>query len=272
MAITERLSQAVEKAWRIEQLEEANHAYTQMLGFVSHELKSPVASMVTDAQHPRAGLPRRPHARADAPSSRAWPARASTCSTSCASTSTSRASRAASSSCDPRRAWTSAKRSSTRPSSSCAPQLEAHGMQLVTELPRRRPARSSAATPRCCASSSSTCSTTRSSTATRAATIRVNGEVTTARQDRPGRCASGSACGTSGPGFSHGAAATSSSAASRASTTRPSRGAAAPGVGLYNAWRIIQLHKGRITADSKHGEWAEFSFEIPACGGLRRSR
>ncbi len=50
MAITERLSQAVEKAWRIEQLEEINHAYTQMLGFVSHELKSPVASMVTDAQ------------------------------------------------------------------------------------------------------------------------------------------------------------------------------------------------------------------------------
>ena len=50
MAITERLSQAVEKAWRIEQLEEANHAYTQMLAFVSHELKSPVASMVTDAQ------------------------------------------------------------------------------------------------------------------------------------------------------------------------------------------------------------------------------
>ena len=50
MAITERLSQAVEKAWRIEQLEEANYAYTQMLGFVSHELKSPVASMVTDAQ------------------------------------------------------------------------------------------------------------------------------------------------------------------------------------------------------------------------------
>jgi len=36
------------------------------------------------------------------------------------------------------------------------------------------------------------------------------------------------------------------------------------GVGLYNAWRIVQLHKGRITADSKHGEWAEFCFEIPA--------
>ena len=50
MAIAERLSQAVEKAWRIEQLEEANRAYLEMLGFVSHELKSPVASMVTDAR------------------------------------------------------------------------------------------------------------------------------------------------------------------------------------------------------------------------------
>ena len=50
MAIAERLSQAVEKAWRIEQLEAANNAYTEMLGFVSHELKSPVASMVTDAE------------------------------------------------------------------------------------------------------------------------------------------------------------------------------------------------------------------------------
>ncbi len=50
MSISERLSQAVEKAWRIEQLEEANRAYLEMLGFVSHELKSPVASMVTDAR------------------------------------------------------------------------------------------------------------------------------------------------------------------------------------------------------------------------------
>jgi signal transduction histidine kinase len=50
MAISERLSQAVEKAWRIEQLEAVNFAYMEMLGFVSHELKNPVASMVTDAK------------------------------------------------------------------------------------------------------------------------------------------------------------------------------------------------------------------------------
>ncbi len=50
LAVAERLSQAVEKARRIEQLADANRAYTEMLGFVSHELKSPVASMAMDAQ------------------------------------------------------------------------------------------------------------------------------------------------------------------------------------------------------------------------------
>jgi len=50
LAIAERLSQAVEKAWRIEQLTAANQAYTEVLGFVSHELKNPVASMITDAR------------------------------------------------------------------------------------------------------------------------------------------------------------------------------------------------------------------------------
>ena len=50
MAISERLSQAVEKAWRIEQLEVANHAYLEMLAFVSHEIKNPIASLVTDTR------------------------------------------------------------------------------------------------------------------------------------------------------------------------------------------------------------------------------
>ncbi len=35
------------------------------------------------------------------------------------------------------------------------------------------------------------------------------------------------------------------------------------GVGLYVTWKIILLHGGRVWADSSHGEWAEFSFEIP---------
>lgn len=35
------------------------------------------------------------------------------------------------------------------------------------------------------------------------------------------------------------------------------------GVGLYTTWKIVQMHKGHIRADSKLGEWAEFSFTIP---------
>lgn len=50
LAMAERLAQSVEKAWRIEQLESANRAYMEMLGFVAHELKSPVASIVTQAR------------------------------------------------------------------------------------------------------------------------------------------------------------------------------------------------------------------------------
>jgi signal transduction histidine kinase len=49
-AIAERLGQAVAKAWRIEQLTKANRAYTEMLGFVSHELKNPVSAMVMLAE------------------------------------------------------------------------------------------------------------------------------------------------------------------------------------------------------------------------------
>jgi len=48
-AVAERLSQAVEKAYRLEELEAANKAYTEMLGFVSHELTAPLASMLMDA-------------------------------------------------------------------------------------------------------------------------------------------------------------------------------------------------------------------------------
>lgn len=50
LVLAERLSQAIEKAFRIEQLTAANTAYFEMLGFVSHELKSPVSSIVMDAK------------------------------------------------------------------------------------------------------------------------------------------------------------------------------------------------------------------------------
>lgn len=49
-AVAERLSQAVEKAYRLDQLQRANRAYTEMLGFVSHELRSPLGSLVMDGK------------------------------------------------------------------------------------------------------------------------------------------------------------------------------------------------------------------------------
>jgi len=48
--IAERLSQAVEKAYRIDQLSAVNRAYMEMLAFAAHELKSPLASLIMDAE------------------------------------------------------------------------------------------------------------------------------------------------------------------------------------------------------------------------------
>jgi hypothetical protein len=49
-AMAERLARAVRAAIQIERLEAANHAYMEMLAFVSHELKNPISSLVTDAR------------------------------------------------------------------------------------------------------------------------------------------------------------------------------------------------------------------------------
>ena len=45
-AIARQLSQIVEKVYRLDQLKAAQDSYAEMLGFISHELKSPLASIV----------------------------------------------------------------------------------------------------------------------------------------------------------------------------------------------------------------------------------
>lgn len=50
LGVSERLAQAVEKAWLVDRLAEANAGYLEMLGFVSHELKAPLASLVMDGE------------------------------------------------------------------------------------------------------------------------------------------------------------------------------------------------------------------------------
>ncbi len=49
LAIAQQLSQTVEKAYRIEQLTQAKRDYLEMLGFVSHELRNPIVSLMSNA-------------------------------------------------------------------------------------------------------------------------------------------------------------------------------------------------------------------------------
>jgi signal transduction histidine kinase len=265
MAITERLSQAVEKAWRIEQLEELNHAYTQMLGFVSHELKSPVASMVTDAQllsqgylgdvsEPQQakleGIIRKGTYLLGLVNEYLDLARVEG-----GELQTDLRSRV-NVSADVIAAAVELVR----------PQIDAHGVSLVSELPEEP-------VPLIC------CDATllrivlvnlldnAVKYGNEGGEIRLSAELTPARRGSSAKLKVG--VWNEGPGFSRAEKNKLFRRFSRLDDTalKTRRGT---GVGLYNAWRIIQLHKGRISADSKHGEWAEFSFEIPAtpdCAG-----
>lgn len=47
LSFRDRLAQAVEKAYQIEKLQASISAYMEMLGFITHELKNPLASIIT---------------------------------------------------------------------------------------------------------------------------------------------------------------------------------------------------------------------------------
>ncbi len=252
MAISERLSQAVEKAWRIEQLEEANHAYLEMLSFVSHELKSPVASMVTDARLVADGYfgPLEDGARdklerltkkgeyllelvreyLDLARVEGNELRAGF------------------------KPNVSLERAVIEPSIELVrPQLEGREMTVTVD---------SSQTPRLLADCDPTL----------LQIVVVNLLTNAAKYGRRGgrvvvRIKSGYgnvsvSVWNEGPGFSANDRARLFRRFSRLKDPEPGahRGT---GLGLYNAWRIIQLHHGRIHARAQPGEWAEFSFELP---------
>jgi len=258
MAITERLSQAVEKAWRIEQLEEANHAYTQMLGFVSHELKSPVASMVTDAQILAEGylgdLTDEQRAKCESMIRKGQYLLG-----------------LVREYLDLARVEGGELKLQTRSQVDVMrevlddavdivrPQADAHGMQLIVCVP------SPALPPVCCDPNLLRIVTVNLldnavKYGNEGGDIRVKAEVFT---DHRGEPRLRIAVWNSGPGFSRDQRDKLFRRFSRLDdpALKSRRGT---GVGLYNSWRIVQLHKGRITAHSEQGEWAEFSFEIPA--------
>ncbi len=49
-AVRMRISQSVEKAWLLHRLQQTNRNYIEMLGFVSHEMKSPLAALVATGE------------------------------------------------------------------------------------------------------------------------------------------------------------------------------------------------------------------------------
>jgi signal transduction histidine kinase len=258
MAITERLSQAVEKAWRIEQLEEANYAYTQMLGFVSHELKSPVASMVTDAQILTQGylgdltteqrtkilsMERKGQyllglvreyldlARVEGGELKL----------------------------EPRPGVDVMKDVVAEAIDLVRPQADARGMQLTSCVP------SPALPPVCCDPTLLRIVTVNLldnavKYGNEGGDIRVKAEVTI--DGKNGERLNVSVW-NAGPGFPAEQRNRLFRRFSRLDdpALKSRRGT---GVGLYNSWRIVQLHKGRMYADSQHGQWAEFGYDIPA--------
>jgi signal transduction histidine kinase len=259
MSISERLSQAVEKAWRIEQLQEANYAYTKMLGFVSHELKSPVASMVTDAQLLAQGylgdLTEAQRAKLDGITRKGQYllglvneyldlARVE----------------GGELQINPRSRVNVNADVVQAAVELVQPQIDAHGVSLVTELPQ-------APVPLICCDAMLlrivlvNLLDNAVKYGNEGGEIRLSAELVPERRGSSARYKVG--VRNEGPGFSTAEKNKLFRRFSRLDdpALKTRRGT---GVGLYNAWRIIQLHKGRITAESRQGEWAAFCFEIPA--------
>ena len=262
MAITERLSQAVEKAWRIEQLEEANNAYSQMLAFVSHELKSPVASMVTDAQllsqgylgevsaEQKAkldGLARKGDyllglvreyldlARVEGPGLALAPQSRVDVVTDVIAMAVDMV----------------------------QPQMQARGMRLVVDAP---PSLAVCCDPTLLRIVMVNLLDNAVKYGDEGGEIRVAAEATAARRGR--RAKLRVSVWNEGPGFAPAQRNKLFRRFSRLNdpALKAQRGT---GVGLYNAWRIVHLHDGDITAESKQGEWAKFCFEIPSQADCR---
>ncbi len=281
MALTERLSQAVEKAWRIEQLTAANRNYLEMLGFVSHELKNPVASMVTDARLLADGYlgPLEDQQKAKL----------------------ERLITKGKYLLDLVREYLDLARvegGELQISLQCAvpfvervvepvldlvaPQIEAAGMSLETVLPAAGPAGAelSAASPASAAGSPSATSTAAPAAApltvdcdpSLLTIVLVNLLSNAIHYGKPGGGLRLSVAHDSGPlrvavwnegpGFARADRGRLFRKFSRLNTPSSDQ-RRGTGLGLYNSWRIIQLHHGHIRADSRPGEWAEFTFEIP---------
>jgi len=260
LAITERLSQAVEKAWRIEQLEELNHAYTQMLGFVSHELKSPVASLVTDAELLAGGYlgdltPEQREKVAGMARKGRYLLGLVQEYLDLALVEGGRLRLVRQPRVDVRSEVVD------EAVALVAPRLEERGMRLevVGEGDER---------PLVCCDPGLLRIVLVNLLDNAVKYGREGGlvRVTTALLGEGGEPRLRVSVWNEGPGFGPSARARLFRRFSRLDEPEL-KARKGTGLGLYNAWRIITMHRGRIWADSRKGEWAEFTFEIPGAAG-----
>jgi len=255
LAVSERLAQAVDKAWHIRQLELANAAYMEMLGFVAHELKSPVASMVLDAQTMLDGylgdLDDAQKKRLEKMTAkgeyllglvREY--------------------------MDLARLESGDLAASMRPDVDMTaliqesldiiePQLAERRMTVVTEYPEDPAARKVVCDPDLMRIVTVNLIGNAVKYGFEEGKIRIRVEVDGGLMRVAVR--------NDGPGFPQTARRSLFKKFSRLKDPELMK-RKGTGVGLYTVWRIVNLHRGRVDADSEQGSWAEFTFEFPVSG------
>ncbi len=249
--VAERLSQAVAKTHCIAQLEAANHAYSNMLGFVSRELEGPLAGILADAQRLSDG-----YFGSLYPDQRKSIDRI-----------TERARKLQSQVDEYLNLWRVEHEDLklnldnrvdfladvVEPSVDHArEEIDGHEMRLVCGSPSASPL---------VECDPNLLRMVLGSLLQNAVKYGQRGGEIRLRIERTGRSLRVSVW-NQGPGFSPDERSRLFRKFSRLHTPHSRRQSGA-GIALYVAWRIIQLHKGHLGAKSEPGQWAEFYFDIP---------
>lgn len=253
-AVAERLSQAVEKVWLLARAEEATRAYLEMLAFVSHELKSPLASLIMDsrvllggyagkldetARGKVAGMARKAEGLVNLVREYL----------------------------DLARTEGGTLHGAMAPGVNLAADVLEHALEVVTPLAeakdmvveRRYPAE-----PVTLTGDRELLRIVAVNLASNAVKYGRQGGTIRVTVGREGPDAA-VAVWNEGPGFPEEQRSRLFRRFSRLQTAELLR-RPGTGVGLYTSWKIVQLHGGRMDADSVEGEWAEFRFRVPVAG------
>jgi len=253
-AIAERLSQAVEKAYRIEELAAANRAYFEMLGFVSHELKSPLASIIMDCDVLTGGflgaLESQQQDRITRLSKKADYLLGLI-------SDYLNLARLEGGKLEPNiRHGVDLVESVIEPAVEIVmPQIEERKIQFVKLVPKGLPAMA------CDPSLLKIVVVNLLGNAVKYGNEGGEVRLTVSQEDGVMR----TVVWNEGPGFPKEEQKRLFRKFSRLNTPELMQ-RKGTGVGLYTCWRIIQLHNGKIKGASEHGQWAEFVFEVPVAG------